>query len=95
MKDEILKQLEIEDIFNNKKLTFIDEFKNIINNAINKEDISLYLQYIKDSNILSEYTNVLNSSDDINKIKTGIILKTDELFNVEENFDEESEEDEL
>lgn len=95
MKDEILKQLEIEDIFNNKKLTFIDEFKNIISNAINKEDISLYLQYIKDSNILSEYTNILNSSDDITKIKTDIILKTDELFNVEENSDEESNEDEV
>lgn len=93
MKDEILKQLEIEDIFNNKKLTFIDEFKNIIDNAINKEDIFLYLQYIKDSNTLSEYNNILNSSDDITKIKTDIILKTDKLFSTEESSEEENEDE--
>lgn len=34
MKEEILKQLEIEDIFNNKKHTFIDEFKNIIGDEL-------------------------------------------------------------
>lgn len=45
--------------------------------------------------MLSEYTNILNSSDDITKIKTDIILKTDKLFNIEEESSEEANEDEV
>lgn len=59
----------------------------------------LYFDRVQDKELLQNKESGTKrpaySSDDITKIKTDIILKTDELFNVEENSDEETNEDEV